>query len=637
MLVLAILMLSVQVFSDVLENIDVDKAFEDNLAYKNGGGKGQKGSTGGRPNPPEERSRGGGAGPQKEKEGGKPRSGKGKEGSSTQGKPGRKKGGAAGKGTSGKRAGGGGAAGGGTPAGGGTAGGGAAGGGAAGGGTAAGGTTGSEAGGGADEGTAGTSDSAGEAAGGASGAEPGSSTTPAAASDAAGDTSSMMSSSSSSAAWASTGLGSSQLTGGFKANLAKEKEVAPVIIITQDTPDSSAGKAILEDEQAQKKIIGVLNDIASSSDGSGKLPAQNPNTVSKKEEKAGDSKSSSSGSSDLSGFRGDRASSMDVIHASNLSYENDKSSGKKHDGSRILNKNGSEGKPYWTTIVVDNALKKVKVNVKVMTVVESIDKETLGHLRDEEADAAGGFKFWKESERKPEPGRDHKEKEENGVAKSASAPPSKAASAEKALATVSASISNAIKSLEASISSARKSESASIERLSKSVETSVSSAKKPESAKAESKPKSVSKATTTSSVSAEQKSKASPVILISTVSASVAPSVSGSSKAESTTSVAKNGKEAKKDGKSVSPKIPTSTISSTQEKSGKGKRIGDKKEEPKRGNGEPEINELFYVLKNMPEKGATKAESKVFVEGNFSAPEEKRLKDKKFKFSGYIQ
>ncbi|KAH9411055.1 hypothetical protein HK407_08g13290 [Ordospora pajunii] len=52
----------------------------------------------------------------------------------------------------------------------------------------------------------------------------------------------------------------------------------------------------------------------------------------------------------------------------------------------------------------------------------------------------------------------------------------------------------------------------------------------------------------------------------------------------------------------------------------------------------PEMNDLFYVLKNMPERvNPNKPGGKLFVEGNFAAVKEEKLKDKKFTFSGYIQ
>ena len=50
------------------------------------------------------------------------------------------------------------------------------------------------------------------------------------------------------------------------------------------------------------------------------------------------------------------------------------------------------------------------------------------------------------------------------------------------------------------------------------------------------------------------------------------------------------------------------------------------------------MNDLFYVLKNMPERtNPNKPGGKLFVEGNFAAVKEEKLKDKKFTFSGYIQ
>ncbi|EOB15066.1 hypothetical protein NBO_10g0056 [Nosema bombycis CQ1] len=52
---------------------------------------------------------------------------------------------------------------------------------------------------------------------------------------------------------------------------------------------------------------------------------------------------------------------------------------------------------------------------------------------------------------------------------------------------------------------------------------------------------------------------------------------------------------------------------------------------------ENSMDDLFFVLKNMPNKSKGKEGKELYVEGDFETPKDNKLDKKKFKFVGLIK
>lgn len=336
---------------------------------------------------------------------------------------------------------------------------------------------------------------------------------------------------------------------------------------------------------------------------------------------------------------------------------------------------------YWTTIIVDNKLRKVKVNVKVMTVVESIDDAIKCSSKDGDTkEREKKFNFWNKSEEKSKGGDipttvsvpSSKEKDSMKTTSQSIRTSSKDRSSdgkEKKTAEVSKSIEPEMAS--SSISSGKSTESkkesestsTSIKPSASSVSESAGTSKK--SGKDESTSskhsKSVGSTKSSSGLSTKDKGTESKSVETATKEKSkkqesmTTAFSSRASQGLSTMASAVSPKNKKKTSSSKegtsttsTSKMPTSSISHDSKKSkgtskdtkdistSKSEKEGKSGSEKKEVN--PEMNELFYVLKNMPGKvSISNPEGKMFVEGNFVALKEEKLKDKKFKFSGYIQ
>lgn len=372
------------------------------------------------------------------------------------------------------------------------------------------------------------------------------------------------------------------------------KKDAPIIIISQESPRDTEPSGTANDEES---VIRVVQNAA----------AENA--------KAGGSADPDQGSG-----------SRDTVVHKPLKINN-----------MLLSDKRSDEKPYWTTIVVDNKLRKVKLNVKVMTVVETIDSAVGPDTKD-------GFRFWDRAGQKSET-----------VSTTVSMPPREATKTETSSASIenvskeasrlrdaaSKSLDTASKSREASrlkdvvsrskeVLKARETASKSAEAVSKSKEVSASAAEKSASVQKESRTKSASVAAVSASKVRAEKSKE--------ISKSAAAASKSRAETSSKTSVsaakARDEKTTQKPAeKTVAPSVKTASISmpfsSRDRKSpaaSAGKDVGSSR---------PELDDLFYVLRNMPAKRTNNG--KVLVEGNFSIPEEDKLKNRKFRFSGYIQ
>ncbi|ADM11911.1 uncharacterized protein Eint_071520 [Encephalitozoon intestinalis ATCC 50506] len=460
-----------------------------------------------------------------------------------------------------------------------------------------------------------------------------------------------MSSASSPASFSSSIPSMSQASSSTVASVKKSGEEMPIVIITQESPkDKGKGKGGKEQEEEIASI--VKNAI--------KGTKSNGLSTEKREEEDGQ------GESNYEEFK----------EESDKSKRKDKPSMINNSFSPMMAKavgNSSDLDSYWTTVIVDNKLKKVKVNVKVMTVVESIGEAA---PCSKDGDVKEKSKFWSK------PGESSKSREIPSTVSVAykkdemktsqdSKSSSKSNSDEKTKKTAEASRSvepeiipsvissgkgteskkesetlSASKPLSSSISlsvsASRKSndsESASSKyrKSAESVKTSTTSTKEKSSSKeTESKStpgistKEDSKKGNSSTVMSKSQSLAKTFSSIATVSPSVkskkkSSSSQGSASKESSSTVSigqKKSKEMTKDAKSISV-----SKSEKEDKAESGKKEVN-----------PEMNELFYVLKNMPGKvNISKSGGKMFVEGNFVAPKEEKLKDKKFQFSGYIQ
>lgn len=415
--------------------------------------------------------------------------------------------------------------------------------------------------------------------------------------------------------------------------------------------------------------------------------------------------------------------------------------------------NKDEGMPYWTTIVVDDKLKKVKVNVKIMTVVESIDG-VAGSIRS--IGRAGDSKSWdgkpdtregsrtsvtasmtngKETNSRNTGGSlsrsvemaeksastvsvsKYKSSRSEGTGNTISRGESRSMNVSASLSAISTgkeefdgsrSAFTMTKTTSASTSSALAEKEESSKMISSVMPTSV---KKDKSAR-ESGPSKVlshtalpsageknassdrymsssnGKVKTSINLSSIKASSIYPSVRETTRSAgtsasdavnkylSVTSTVSGSIGSSSKgfpVSSTSNGEVGKKSegGSSVVSVSPGSSVSrgimssirsrvgikarddssntdvdsnragsskhSKHKEGSIARSVGNRDVNKSEENGSnPEINELFYVLKNMPGKTGNK-KGRMFVEGDFIAPEEEKLKDKKFRFSGYVQ
>lgn len=464
---------------------------------------------------------------------------------------------------------------------------------------------------------------------------------------------------------------SSQVATSTVASSKKSKEETPIIIITQEGASKEEKGRKNSNEQEEKLINVVKNAVGGSKSN---VPPVAKNEVVEGEERPG-----------VDEFREmpGKKPSLNAINGS--------PSVAKVVGS------SSDADSYWTTVVVDNKLRKVKVNVKVMTVVESID-DMVGSSREGDGKKEGKkFSFWGKSEEKAEKskeedvpaavsvpyGRGKDEKKTSVYGKSASSSVSSGSGGEKTMKSIDSSKYSESEAISEKSTSARKeSESASVtsskaSASAASISAAASAKKSSESIKSESSSSKSKSTMSTSTVSAllgkgkelatsiaskeakgvksmisgsKDKSKHGAVTtaLMSYVT-SQSPSVSAStasisksqkkplsstvsmaqksSRASTSVSLgAKKQKEATKDSKSTSIQ--------KDGREGRASEMG--KKEVKEIN--PEMNELFYVLKNMPSKiSINKSGGKMFVEGSFVTPKEEKLKDKKFKFSGYIQ
>lgn len=500
------------------------------------------------------------------------------------------------------------------------------------------------------------------------------------------------------------------------ASIAKEEGgETPIIIITQESPRKD-GKGEKDSGQDEKVFNVIKNAVADDT----KAAAPSVAKAGMVEEAA------DTNDSGLADFREGGLERREERHRPM----------KINSMPVISSKDDEKGNemPYWTTIIVDDKLRNVKVNVKVMTVVESIDG-VAGSSKDSEDKGPGeGFSFWDRSSKREKPkdgdvaatvsmsqGRERSEKKTTSVGgeSSAKGPDAKSlsisiASLTSEKAEVSKVVSKSVKAKMASVSASVAERSISASRESKSPGTSASSSvsmaggKKTKVSKgAAGSESSKASASTASPKKGGERSKSTGKDVLSS-SASISMSVSKSHTVSTRVGGGGNGsgdmkhKDKKKlgavtttllsyvapaskvlksaadskgkkdhaDKKSVSASraaVPTSSVQ--RESPGKVKSPGSTKsrredqskesgrdtgtdpKKPRRetrqdtgrsersrgGETNPEIDELFYVLKNMPAKSGGSGRAKMFVEGNFNAPEEEKLRDRRFKFSGYIQ
>ncbi|AFN83397.1 hypothetical protein EROM_071460 [Encephalitozoon romaleae SJ-2008] len=336
---------------------------------------------------------------------------------------------------------------------------------------------------------------------------------------------------------------------------------------------------------------------------------------------------------------------------------------------------------YWTTIIVDNKLRKVKVNVKVMTVVESIDDAIKCSSKEGDAkEKEKKFNFWSKSEEKSKGGdipttvsvpsskekdsrkttsqsiktsakdrsSDAKEKRTVEVSKpiepelaSSSISPGKGIESKKESESASKSIRPSVSSMSEGSGTSKKSgkDESTSSKHSKFVGSTKSSSgvstkgKGTESKSVETATKEKSKKQESMTTSLSSRASQGLSTVASVISPKNKKKTSSSKEGTSTTSTSKMPTSIISHGSKKSKGTSKDTKDITTSKSEKEGKSGSEKKEAN-----PEMNELFYVLKNMPGKASiSDPEGKMFVEGNFVALKEEKLKDKKFKFSGYIQ
>ncbi|KMV65877.1 hypothetical protein M970_071530 [Encephalitozoon cuniculi EcunIII-L] len=446
----------------------------------------------------------------------------------------------------------------------------------------------------------------------------------------------------------------------------KNGEEMPIIIITQES--SKNKKESKDGKEQEEKIVSIVRNAMLDS-------KSNTSPMVKNEAVESDNGSDNEEFREESGKSG-RKDKPGTINTS----------------SPLVGKaigDSSDMDSYWTTVIVDNKLRKVKVNVKVMTVVEGIDDAEGGSKDGDAKEKEKKFNFWNKSEEKQEKSKDgdipatvsvpySKKKDEKKTSQDSKSSSSSSGggktkkSAESSKSTEPEVVSSSILSEKSTGSkkepeSTRTASKASASSISMSAETpkksdkdestsskrskSVASVKTRSVLSTKGKPSDKGKeggaksSTEISSTSEKSKHGSVTTTLLSYVTTQSISTVGVVSVSKSRKKASSSSESASAVSKELSPSI---SVESKKSKGGPksiksvsilaSKKEGKGEAGKKDKDANPEMNELFYVLKNMPGKvSISKSGGKMFVEGNFVAPKEEKLKDKKFKFSGYIQ